>query len=106
VFTRYAEKRVTVPHGLNGEMYNDSKLANRAAHLDRTPRGYTWHHVEDGTTMELVPTRLHKAVEHTGGRPAITVPQLGEVTPGSEFTTHERLIGGFGAAGGFATTGG
>lgn len=29
--------------------------------------GYTWHHVEDGKTMMLVPTDLHQAVRHTGG---------------------------------------
>lgn len=30
-------------------------------------RGYTWHHVEDGRTMQLIPQRLHNAVRHTGG---------------------------------------
>lgn len=32
-----------------------------------TPKEYTWHHVEDGTTMMLVSTDLHKTVRHTGG---------------------------------------
>ena len=37
------------------------------------PRGYradhslTWHHKEDGRTMQLVPEDLHDAVRHTGG---------------------------------------
>ena len=31
------------------------------------PTGYTWHHVEDGKTMLLVPSDLHGAVRHTGG---------------------------------------
>ncbi len=31
------------------------------------PRNLTWHHVEDGTTMQLVPKQLHKNVPHTGG---------------------------------------
>lgn len=30
-------------------------------------KGYTWHHVEDGRTMQLIPQRLHNAVRHTGG---------------------------------------
>ena len=29
--------------------------------------GYTWHHVEDGRTMILIPTDLHDAYRHTGG---------------------------------------
>lgn len=31
------------------------------------PPGYTWHHKEDGTTMELVPSALHNNVPHSGG---------------------------------------
>lgn len=31
------------------------------------PPGYTWHHREDGTTMELIPTDLHRYVPHSGG---------------------------------------
>jgi hypothetical protein len=31
------------------------------------PPDYTWHHKEDGTTMELVPTDLHRNVPHSGG---------------------------------------
>ena len=31
------------------------------------PCDWTWHHVEDGTTMKLVPTPLHNNVPHTGG---------------------------------------
>jgi hypothetical protein len=33
----------------------------------KQPEGYTWHHKEDGTTMELVSTELHGNVPHTGG---------------------------------------
>lgn len=32
-----------------------------------TPAGYTWHHVEAGRTMLLVPSDLHGTVRHTGG---------------------------------------
>lgn len=31
------------------------------------PKGYTWHHKEDGVTMELVPTDLNRNVPHDGG---------------------------------------
>ena len=31
------------------------------------PKGFTWHHKEDGTTMELVPSALHNNVPHSGG---------------------------------------
>jgi HNH/ENDO VII superfamily nuclease len=51
--TRSPRERVHVD-GLTGEMDDDAPAANAAAGLDRTPRGYTWHHVEDGKTMELV----------------------------------------------------
>lgn len=61
--------------------------------------------------MELVPERLHEAVKHTGGRPAIhnhhagVQPGLRAVTPGTDFTWPERTAGAIGATAG-ATTGG
>ncbi|RYF56710.1 MAG: HNH endonuclease [Comamonadaceae bacterium] len=33
----------------------------------RRSSGYTWHHVEDGHTLQLVPSDIHAAVRHTGG---------------------------------------
>ena len=33
----------------------------------KEPKGWTWHHTEDGTTMELVPSKLHNNVPHSGG---------------------------------------
>ena len=45
----------------------DFTEANRAANLSSTPKGYTWHHHQDGTTMQLVPTDIHQATGHTGG---------------------------------------
>lgn len=62
----YAKVKVEV-EGLKGNTTSDFTAANRAAGLKSTPQGYTWHHVEDGVTMELVPTDLHQAVRHTGG---------------------------------------
>jgi A nuclease of the HNH/ENDO VII superfamily with conserved WHH len=104
IFTPYAKKIVVIPEGLDGDMANDAPLANAAAGYDKTPRGFTWHHVEDGKTMELVPTKLHKPVAHTGGRAALP-GQIDLVTPGSAFTPFEQTVGGAAGAGGFTASG-
>lgn len=57
--------------GLTGEIRVDSKLANDALGYPSTPDGFTWHHVEDGQTMQLVPQELHEATRHTGGAAVI-----------------------------------
>jgi hypothetical protein len=57
--------------GLTGDYNHDAGLANKAKGYSKTPEGYTWHHVEDGETMQLVPTDLHDAVKHTGGAAVI-----------------------------------
>jgi hypothetical protein len=46
----------------------DNDKANRIMGLKDTPKDLTWHHVEDAKTMVLIPTDLHDAVRHTGGR--------------------------------------
>lgn len=33
----------------------------------KEPEGWTWHHKEDGSTMELIPSDLHNNVPHSGG---------------------------------------
>ncbi|HWO20238.1 MAG TPA: HNH endonuclease [Kofleriaceae bacterium] len=58
-------KRVQIEY--TGSRDADFTAANKAAKLDETPRDYTWHHLEDGKSMILVPTKLHKAVKHSGG---------------------------------------
>lgn len=50
-----------------GTRAGDFRLANKAAGLERTPEGYTWHHHQDGTTMQLVPRDIHAQTGHTGG---------------------------------------
>src|SRR5699024_6269578 len=56
----------------------DNRLANQSAgldknsnppvpSLDRPPKGYTWHHHEDGTTMILVERSVHTQFTHRGG---------------------------------------
>lgn len=56
----------------------DFKEANLKAGLDknsdppvpannRPPDGYTWHHHQDGTTMQLVERKVHDEFKHAGG---------------------------------------
>jgi hypothetical protein len=52
---------------LKGNYTTDIDMANKESGFSRTPDGYTWHHVEDGKTMQLVPLELHRQVPHTGG---------------------------------------
>lgn len=54
-------------NNLEGDAYYDFIKANEAAGYLSTPTGYTWHHVEAGKTMLLVPSDLHGAVRHIGG---------------------------------------
>jgi len=35
--------------------------------------GYTWHHHQDGKTMQYVPTDLHSAIPHSGGASRLRV---------------------------------
>ena len=71
-FEPYAKVKITFENGtLNGNYTHDFKLANDYIGLGNkvsaTPAGYTWHHVEDGKTLLLVPQDIHSAVRHTGG---------------------------------------
>lgn len=73
-FTRYADQAAeklgrpaTVRvDGITGKYDHDFALANKAAGFDRTPAGYTWHHVEDCRTMQLVPLDVHRKTGHSG----------------------------------------
>jgi hypothetical protein len=76
VFDNYAQARWQPSHGgkFTGKWDLDVKAANADMqrrfpdqNWSKTPDGYTWHHVEDGRTMLLVPRDIHKAVRHTGG---------------------------------------
>ncbi|WP_430535385.1 T7SS effector LXG polymorphic toxin [Listeria rocourtiae] len=60
----------------------DFRAANLEAKLDKNsqppvpelskpPIGYTWHHHEDGMTMELVEAKIHKDFRHIGGQSAV-----------------------------------
>jgi hypothetical protein len=65
-FNQYSGKTISV-NGLKGDTYYDFIKANQLAGYKTTPKGFTWHHVEDGVTMMLVPSDIHGAVRHTGG---------------------------------------
>ncbi|HEX8776136.1 MAG TPA: HNH endonuclease [Pyrinomonadaceae bacterium] len=64
-FSPYSKAEVDILY--TGNRSDDFDLANEAAGFDDKPEGYSWHHHENGTTMQLVPTDIHKAVGHTGG---------------------------------------
>lgn len=64
-FSNYKITEVTINQ--TGTRYGDFAAANREAGYARTPEGYTWHHHQDGTTMQLVPTDIHAQTGHTGG---------------------------------------
>ncbi len=67
IFDDYAIARVVID-GLTGIEDDDIKLANKLHHgTEASIPGYTWHHLEDGKTLILIPTELHKAYSHTGG---------------------------------------
>jgi hypothetical protein len=65
-FSPYSEAEVKV-NGLKGAIPPDDTIANKAVGLKSTPDDFTWHHVEDGKTMQLVPTDIHSTFQHTGG---------------------------------------
>ena len=63
-----ADGENTVEIEYTGSRAKDFAAANKAAGFtDGTPEGYTWHHVEDMKTMQLVETGIHRSVGHTGG---------------------------------------
>jgi|GEM_PF-1069102 len=63
-----AEVAVTGSGTLRADDYHDVNFANAKAGFDETPDGCTWNHVEDFKRMQLLPTNLHRAIGHTGGR--------------------------------------
>lgn len=65
-FEPYATNSIKLEK-FSGVHETDVRRANELAGIKIEPKGYTWHHHEDGKTMQLVPTDLHDAVRHTGG---------------------------------------
>jgi hypothetical protein len=65
-FSPYSKAQVDIK-GLTGSYAKDAAMANKAVGLKRTPDGYTWHHVENAKTMQLISKDIHNGVRHTGG---------------------------------------
>lgn len=70
-FKDHTIKEVKLDKFTPGNYESDVRRANiEASKLDSSfvkPKGYTWHHHQDGKTMQLVPEDLHNAFPHTGG---------------------------------------
>jgi len=70
-FTPYAKQlpggKKVVNIKMTGSRADDFAAANRKAGFKQTPEDYTWHHRPTPGEMELIPTPLHDAVDHTGG---------------------------------------
>lgn len=74
-----------------GSRVRDSIMANKLAGYETTPVGYSWHHHQDTTTMQLVPTTLHYQTGHTGGyRGALRVVIF--VNPGPELDSESEHL--------------
>lgn len=68
-FTPHAKAQIS-SNNLTGNYAKDSAIANQAVGYPKTPKNMVWHHVEDGTTMQLIPKSIH-ATRHTGGAAVI-----------------------------------
>ena len=55
-------------HGSAIDMKDANNLMKKRVKGWRKPDNYTWHHVENSTKLILIPTDLHGAVRHNGGR--------------------------------------
>ncbi|MFY2561721.1 HNH endonuclease [Corallococcus terminator] len=58
---------VEVQIAYTGSRTGGVAAATRAAGLQATPKGMTWHHHQARPTMRLVPTGVHARTGHTGG---------------------------------------
>ena len=63
-FSKFVKKRIKI--SITGNHKVDAKEANQKSGFDVTPEGMTWHHYQDGKTMELMPSDLHNSVSHNG----------------------------------------
>ncbi|WP_153825228.1 PAAR-like domain-containing protein [Polyangium spumosum] len=70
-FSRYRHPEVNdVQIEFTGNYRKDTNLADEAAGITERKRlseGYTWHHHQDGKTMQLVKSSVHRDFFHTGG---------------------------------------
>jgi hypothetical protein len=68
IFDQHAIAYLEIPD-LTGINAIDQELANLMHHGNKNYNiyGYSWHHLEDGKGMILVPTELNSAYSHSGG---------------------------------------
>lgn len=59
--------KVEVQIEYTGNPTSDYRAVDKAAGFDRRPDNMTWHHHQDGRTMQLVPHEIHYQTGHTGG---------------------------------------
>jgi len=64
-FSGVSKKEIQIP--FSGHRGTDVARANEKAGYPETPKGYVWHHHQDGTTMQLVPKDIHGKTGHDGG---------------------------------------
>lgn len=76
-FAKPTKANVAAGKSLRGDCYYDFKMANKVAFgkdsVTATPKGFTWHHCEDGITMQLIPMDLHRGIGHDGGEKVIAL---------------------------------
>lgn len=69
-FSPYALKTTKIDPHFDGNHSSDFSKADKAAGINeayRQDNALTWHHHQDGTTLQLVPRDIHNAVKHAGG---------------------------------------
>ena len=66
-FSTFAKYTVDIDLDSAGKIYNDYKNANIKAGISSAPIDWTWHHHENGKTMQLIPTVVNAEARHTGG---------------------------------------
>ncbi|WP_328283781.1 HNH endonuclease [Pseudoalteromonas sp. DL2-H6] len=50
------------------DMRNANQLMENIDPAWKQPSTHTWHHVENSTKLQLIPSDLHSTVGHSGGR--------------------------------------
>lgn len=68
-FSRYVIKKIDLKNGFKGRT-KDFSLADKISGISKQYRKdnkLTWHHHENGRTMQLIKRELHEAARHNGG---------------------------------------
>ncbi len=75
-FSKYSKKNIKTLK-LTGNHQKDVRIVEKILKQKhpkwRKRMGYTWHHHQDGKTMQYVPTDLHSAIPHSGGASRLRV---------------------------------